>query len=61
MKAMLLMRKTMMSDAIMRDTIEGLAEIVWLMFIAACLLITAPVWLVPYTLFKIWKSLRRNT
>lgn len=43
------------------EAVSGLAEIMWLMFIALCLLISAPVWLLPYTIFKVWKKLKENT
>ncbi len=42
------------------EAVSGLAEIMWLMAIALFLIITAPVWLLPYTAFKVWKNLRSN-
>ena len=42
------------------EAVTGLAEIVWLMFVCLLLLITAPVWLLPYTVFKVWQNLRGN-
>ena len=43
----------------------GLMEIIWLYVIAVLLIITIPVWVVPYTVYKCWKffdvKLRGNT
>ena len=36
----------------------GLMEIVWLFVLVCFLLVTIPVWLLPYTIYKIWKQLR---
>jgi hypothetical protein len=40
------------------EAVAGLANIVWLMVITLCLFVTAPVWLLPYTVFKVWQNLR---
>jgi len=37
------------------EAVVGLAEIAWLMAIAALVFVTLPVWFVPYTLYKLWK------
>ena len=33
----------------------GLMEIIWLYVIALLLIVTIPVWVVPYTGYKCWK------
>jgi hypothetical protein len=43
------------------EAVAGLANIVWLMVITLCLFVTAPVWLLPYTVFKVWQNLRGKT
>ena len=39
------------------EAVTGLAEIAWLMVIAALVFVTLPLWFLPYTLFKLWKAL----
>ena len=34
----------------------GLMEIIWLFLMATVLIVTIPVWVVPYTFYKCWKS-----
>ena len=36
----------------------GLMEVAWLGVMAGIVLLTLPVWLLPYTAFKVWKSFR---
>lgn len=43
------------------EAVFGLAEIMWLIVIAFCLLISAPVWLIPYTVLKVWKKFKEST
>ena len=38
----------------------GLMEIAWLMFICLLLLLTLPIWVIPFTAFKCWKSIEAN-
>lgn len=42
------------------EAVTGLAEVIWLGFMCLFLLITAPLWLLPYTVFKVWQNLRGN-
>ena len=38
----------------------GLMEIAWLMFICLLVLLTLPIWVIPFTAFKCWKSIEAN-
>jgi hypothetical protein len=38
----------------------GLMEIVWLMFICLLVILTLPIWVIPFTAFKCWKSIEAN-
>lgn len=38
------------------EVLFGLMEIVWMMAVAVILFITIPVWILPYTLYKIWRN-----
>jgi hypothetical protein len=38
----------------------GLMEIAWLMFICLLLLLTLPIWFMPFTAFKCWKSIEAH-
>jgi hypothetical protein len=42
------------------EAVTGMAEIIWLGFMCLLILITAPVWLLPYTVFKVWQNLREK-
>jgi hypothetical protein len=35
----------------------GLMEIAWLMFICLVVFLTLPIWIIPFTAFKCWKSI----
>lgn len=43
------------------EALFGLMEMAWLMVMAVIVLLTLPVWLLPYTAFKVWKSFRGET
>jgi hypothetical protein len=38
--------------------VSELMEITWLLLIAALVLVTFPVWFIPYTAYKFWKALK---
>ena len=43
------------------ETVLRFMEYAWLMVIAGLVLLTLPIWLIPYTAFKVWKYFRGNT
>jgi hypothetical protein len=51
--------------AVMRDTftetVFWFMEYAWLMVIVSAVLLTLPLWFIPYTVFKAWNYLRGNT
>jgi hypothetical protein len=49
-----------MSDTF-TETILWFMEYVWLMVIVSLVLLTLPIWFIPYTVFKVWKYFRGNT
>ena len=36
------------------EAVFGLMETIWLMVVAGVMLFTTPIWIVPYTAYKIW-------
>ena len=44
------------------DSVLGLMEIVWLMAITVVLIVTIPIWFIPYTVFALHKKIKeKNT
>jgi hypothetical protein len=43
------------------ETVLWFMEYAWLMVIASLVLLTLPIWLTPYTVFKVWKYFKGNT
>jgi len=41
-----------------KEDFFGLMEIAWLFVLMCFLLATIPVWLLPYTTYKIWKQFK---
>ena len=41
------------------EALFGLMEIIWLMVIAGFLLFSAPIWVVPYTIYKVLKQINK--
>jgi hypothetical protein len=42
------------------ETILWFMEYVWLMVIVSVVLLTLPIWFIPYTVFKVWQNLREK-
>jgi hypothetical protein len=42
------------------ESFFGLMEIAWLMFICLLVILTLPIWVIPFTAFKCWKSIEAN-
>jgi hypothetical protein len=42
------------------EDLLGMLEIVWLLVLAVFLILTIPVWVLPYTAYRIWKQLKKN-
>ena len=38
------------------EALLGLMDIVWLMVIAVLLMLTIPIWVIPYTAYKLWRG-----
>ena len=43
------------------ETVLWFMEYAWLMVIASLVLLTLPIWLIPYAVFKVWNTLMGNT
>ena len=43
------------------ETVLWFMEYAWLMVIASLVLLTLPIWFIPYAVFKIWKYFGGNT
>ena len=43
------------------ETVLWFMEYAWLMVIASLVLLTLPIWFIPYAVFKVWKYFRGNT
>ena len=41
-------------------TVLWFMEYAWLMVIASLVLLTLPIWLIPYAVFKIWQYFKGN-
>ena len=40
------------------ETVLWFMEYAWLMVIVSLVLLTLPIWFIPYTVFKVWKYFR---
>lgn len=49
-----------MTDTIV-ETVLWFMEYAWLMVLCSLVLLTLPVWFIPYTTFKVWKYFGGNT
>ena len=43
------------------ETVLWFMEYAWLMVIVSLVLLTLPIWFIPYTVFKVWKYFGGNT
>ena len=43
------------------ETVLWFMEFVWLMVMAGLVLLTLPIWFIPYTVFKVWEYFRGST
>ena len=42
------------------ETVLWFMEYAWLMVIASLVLLTLPIWFIPYLMFKIWQYFKGN-
>jgi hypothetical protein len=52
-------RGTKMTDTFI-ETVLWFMEYAWLMVIASLVLLTLPIWFIPYLMFKIWQYFKGN-
>lgn len=48
-----------MSDTF-TETVLWFMEYVWLVVIVSLVLLTMPIWFIPYTVFRVWKYFRKK-